>query len=524
MSPYYIHAQKNVNFLDVFYEALSKDSTEKLVYNLTAREFVLDNYEQLYISPKTIIAKYPDAKRYLVKDSLFIIKCDIQLGGKIMDLSTIDPKIEFKNMIFQKLEMNLNLYYKTLANEVFFGSALSFENVSAKSFITFSNNFQLYFNDSDFQRIHLGAGVECPGVFITNSKIDYITINHTQTHSIVLKNNKINRLKIAGSEIKKELRIEENIFDPLKDGEPVSFLIDAEIEYLYLTDNHFLKSEQHQEVRIIPSGASVNISNNRFEEHLHLGNKTRSFFEVKGNNFSTVCLMASLPQTPQNYVSIKWEDLSNKMVWKPNLEDSIYFGKTDKELADAFNFNNLISSYGKLIDVYKNNRNIVDANKVYLEMKLFEQQRFKHIYKTEGGSINYFRLKLHQLLAVFTRHGTDPAQAITASAWLIVLFSFIYFFFPSDWDVKSKPQMISDFRTFVQKNEHGYFKPFLRLSQGVIISMFNALILSVNAFVTLGFGTIPTKGLAKHICILEGLLGWFLLSLFIASLLNQVLF
>jgi hypothetical protein len=59
--------------------------------------------------------------------------------------------------------------------------------------------------------------------------------------------------------------------------------------------------------------------------------------------------------------------------------------------------------------------------------------------------------------------------------------------------------------------------------EGLITSFFNAITLSVNSFVTLGFGTIPTRGLAKYICIFQGFLGWFLLSIFIVALINQIL-
>ena len=55
------------------------------------------------------------------------------------------------------------------------------------------------------------------------------------------------------------------------------------------------------------------------------------------------------------------------------------------------------------------------------------------------------------------------------------------------------------------------------------ISLINAITLSLNSFTTLGFGTIPTKGVARYLCIIEGFLGWFLLSIFTVALINQVL-
>ena len=57
----------------------------------------------------------------------------------------------------------------------------------------------------------------------------------------------------------------------------------------------------------------------------------------------------------------------------------------------------------------------------------------------------------------------------------------------------------------------------------LLLSLLNALTLSLNAFVTLGFGTIPTTGVPRYLCIVQGFLGWFLLSIFTVALINQVL-
>jgi hypothetical protein len=46
---------------------------------------------------------------------------------------------------------------------------------------------------------------------------------------------------------------------------------------------------------------------------------------------------------------------------------------------------------------------------------------------------------------------------------------------------------------------------------------------SLNAFSTLGFGEIPVRGVAKYLAIVEGFIGWFLLSIFSVSLVSQIL-
>jgi hypothetical protein len=57
----------------------------------------------------------------------------------------------------------------------------------------------------------------------------------------------------------------------------------------------------------------------------------------------------------------------------------------------------------------------------------------------------------------------------------------------------------------------------------IAIRSLNSLILSINTFTTLGFGDIPVVGVSRYVAILEGFLGWFLLSIFSISLISQIL-
>jgi hypothetical protein len=56
-----------------------------------------------------------------------------------------------------------------------------------------------------------------------------------------------------------------------------------------------------------------------------------------------------------------------------------------------------------------------------------------------------------------------------------------------------------------------------------LFRMMNALMLSLNAFSTLGFGEVPVKGLARYLTVIEGFVGWFLLSIFSVALISQIL-
>jgi len=57
----------------------------------------------------------------------------------------------------------------------------------------------------------------------------------------------------------------------------------------------------------------------------------------------------------------------------------------------------------------------------------------------------------------------------------------------------------------------------------VFVKFINAFAISLCSFGMIGFGTLPEKGLAKYLSIIEGVIGWFLLMFFTITLLSQVL-
>jgi len=61
------------------------------------------------------------------------------------------------------------------------------------------------------------------------------------------------------------------------------------------------------------------------------------------------------------------------------------------------------------------------------------------------------------------------------------------------------------------------------LISSLLMKVLNAIMLSVNSFTTLGFGEIPTRGIGRYAAIIEGFIGWFLLTLFSVSLITQLL-
>jgi len=63
----------------------------------------------------------------------------------------------------------------------------------------------------------------------------------------------------------------------------------------------------------------------------------------------------------------------------------------------------------------------------------------------------------------------------------------------------------------------------IALLYDIFIKVLNALMLSINTFTTLGFGEIPIKGLPRYLAIIQGFIGWFMLTIFSVSLISQLL-
>jgi hypothetical protein len=291
-------------------------------------------------------------------------------------------------------------------------------------------------------------------------------------------------------------------------------------------------------------------NNNRFEGDARISGLVRDEFVLRDNVFTGSVVLSDLDFPQRN--QIEWNDIKGRLAFNtkkvvninnipasqyqglapvttPTYTDSIelaffYKGVSTDELIDKRNFDGLVEQYKVLFDNYKQKGNLQASNGCFVAAKELEGRRLAAIYHTEGGFKNFFGWKLNQLMKFYTNHATEPALALVISVYILLAFSVIYFFFPSEWDVESKSKLIAHYRDFIQKNDKGYFKPFLKMVGGFAMSFVNAFTLSLNAFVTLGFGNIPTRGIARYICVVQGFIGWFLLSIFTVALFNQVLF
>ena len=337
--------------------------------------------------------------------------------------------------------------------------------------------------------------------------------------------------------------------------EPVLMQINIDGGCCFTFDNN--KFITHEVKRInftIRNIGYVEMNKNEFSTNVSIQGTVNSQFVASGNVFKKLVSISDLlfPEHSQ----LDWNDLKSKLAclgdtmltfknipikyFRPALNplakyDSayterevalsfLYTGKTDQGLLNEKYYNKMIEQYKSLFDLYKSKGLLKSSNAAFVAAKDLEGDRLRAIYKHHGGFKNYFSWKLNRLMKFYTNHATEPALALVVSVYILLGFAVFYFFFPSDWDIESKAKLLEHYRDFIRKNDKGYLKPFLKLTWGFGLSLINAITLSLNSFVTLGFGNIPTKGLARYVCIVQGFIGWFLLSIFTVALFNQVLF
>ncbi|MFT6827655.1 MAG: hypothetical protein ACJAZV_000939 [Roseivirga sp.] len=362
--------------------------------------------------------------------------------------------------------------------------------------------------------------------------------------------------------------LEGSVFDPITSAlsfqndsiSPAPFIMRSQLRlnlfgtvHQAIIDSNVFKSDSIDQVMLFSGDIDyLRILNNRFESIPHLSTSVIRQLEFAGNSIERSIILSELILEAKNNL-IKWDEfkgfriaaylnIASMIEEKPELfgytfeeteqvfEQTLgyltkpYLAVSDEDLSDIDNFQTLISTYYRLYKIFKENGQISEANQVYIEMKDVQLKELSYQYRTSGGIEAWINLQLNKLLRFYTDYGTNPSKAITISLVVLLLFAVFYFFFPSEWDTKSKKQLLTDYKHFIEKNEKGYIKPFFKLNIGLLNSLINAFTLSLNAFVTLGFGSIPTSGIARYVCILQGFLGWFLLSIFTASLINQVMF
>ena len=173
-------------------------------------------------------------------------------------------------------------------------------------------------------------------------------------------------------------------------------------------------------------------------------------------------------------------------------------------------------------NIYRAQGDLKSYNGAYKRIKKLENARYGIEYKENPTFEGLFKWRLNELLFYYSDYGTNPAKAVIKSIWVILIFALFYLLFPSEWDISSKSMILANLKN--AKGSNGFnWKAALKALIAFLVSCANAITLSLNSFITLGFGHIPTKGMARYFTIIQGFIGWFLLTIFSVSLISQIL-
>jgi Ion channel len=183
------------------------------------------------------------------------------------------------------------------------------------------------------------------------------------------------------------------------------------------------------------------------------------------------------------------------------------------------NYHELIRMYSSLLRSYKNNGDQESYNACYIEMRNITTRHTKILYRAAPSLQTFVEWRLNQFLRLFCDYGTNPVRAIICSVFVIFSFGLLYFMFPNPLENNNRLPFWEQFKSHRKSGRTGLW----RFSKKIMQRMLDAFALSMNAFVTLGYGDMPARGVARYLAVLEGLTGWFLLSIFSASLISQIL-
>ena len=220
---------------------------------------------------------------------------------------------------------------------------------------------------------------------------------------------------------------------------------------------------------------------------------------------------------PENNTQLRWPSINNSKL-KVFQNDTI-FGSNDaiSEESESMYYA-LLKSYAQLQRVYKNNGDRASYNASYVEMRDMESKKFKMDFLSNPSLKTFFEWRLNLFLKRYCNYGTSPVKALLYSFLVIEIFAILFFFFPSG---TNRVRVRAMFRE--RKNKNIDEKTFMGLLKRLFIQLVDAMATSMNAFVTLGYGSMPVIGIGKYLAVLEGLIGWFLLSIFSVSLISQIL-
>ncbi|MBU6341662.1 MAG: hypothetical protein KGS48_09235 [Bacteroidetes bacterium] len=194
----------------------------------------------------------------------------------------------------------------------------------------------------------------------------------------------------------------------------------------------------------------------------------------------------------------------------------VFSGTTALSAESEDDFYSLIKVYYQLLRAYKYTGDEESYDACFIEMKDLITRKSRWNWNQSHRMNDFAEWQLNRFLRLFCDYGVNPGKALFMSLIIIALFGFIYLLFP----LEPLPFNWSDLFYGLTVGKLSFAQRILLI--GIALRCWlNACGYSMNAFVTLGYG--HGRGFARYIAVAEGLLGWFMFSIFSASLIGQIL-
>lgn len=250
----------------------------------------------------------------------------------------------------------------------------------------------------------------------------------------------------------------------------------------------------------------------------------KELFQINHCQFNRRVMLKGV-NIPEGNTSLPWPQLAGNKLTQQYSRDSFFNGKMDYTAKYDDAYLDLLKNYSQLLRAYKNNGDSESYNACYTEMKDMVTCKAAFNFQQTPNTSTFFTLYLNRFLKTFCDYGTNPVKALIFSMYVILIFGLLYFVFPSDGTALWQPPGWRFWRKTERQAWMAELRNRMTMSKlrRVLVQFVNAVALSMNAFVTLGYGDMPARGVARYLAVLEGLMGWFLLSIFSASLISQIL-
>ncbi|MAN49536.1 MAG: hypothetical protein CMD04_01780 [Flavobacteriales bacterium] len=367
-----------------------------------------------------------------------------------------------------------------------------------------------------------------PFFSIRNCEIDQLSLIGDSLEHLELANNVVNKkMSILNSYFKDYIKLTNNTLPDI-----YSINLDSSIfnlGFLYSKNRFIYGTEEHYEIKDI-------IKTDDYDKGIKdLVSSYKKLIKILDNNGSFLKNRLSykfkdIETKIKEYEYLQNKNLNNWFSWKGNLFLKIYsdYGNNPfKALTFCFwtilLFGGIFFFFRSDWDninpksIRKNIKNIIKyyssettIDQIYSENHFNEIDEFENFKKT----LDKAKLEVPNSIRIVSK----PVYQFSLTRHKIIKYFYSKFEF-----MAGKKWRNLDNKTKLKIGFISYILIFLYIIYIIVVRILNSLILSINSFSTLGFGQIPVRGFVKYLAIIEGFIGWFLLSVFIVSLLNQIM-